>query len=115
MSEAICSACGGPGLGEPEARKHPNAREGDTFLPCSSCSGDGYVTLTDPGSRALDAPVLSAERRALEIAVQALRRVGDGEFGKGRSCDLTFQGRAAARRALRDIAALVPDAGEPGQ
>lgn len=77
--------------------------------------------MTDTGSPAPNAPVLSAERRAIEIALRALevinaiaspnphRTMVDGVI---RDLDAMT---GTARRALADIRALVPDAGEHGQ
>ena len=62
--------------------------------------------MTAPGSRALDAPAMSAERRALEIAVKALRAISARSARPGYVPN-------RADTALRDIRALVPDAGEP--
>ncbi len=62
--------------------------------------------MTAPGSRALDAPAMSAERRALEKARQALRRIAnDSGFGAHNRM------RQIARSVLAEIIVLVPDAG----
>jgi len=75
--------------------------------------------MVDTGSPALNAPTLSAERRALEIAVKALREihltVNVASLGA-----LIPEQRAVyealydyIKNTLADLAALVPDAGEP--
>lgn len=61
--------------------------------------------MSDASTPYLNVPTRSAERRALEIAVRALRAVyRDPSAGLARDC---------AGDALDDIRTLVPDAGEP--
>lgn len=69
--------------------------------------------MTSPGSQALNAPVLSAERRAVEIAVKALHDIRNES--RGFAIEQLHNMRQLAFIALLDITALVPDAGEPQQ
>lgn len=77
--------------------------------------------MTEPTSPALNEPVMSAERRALEIAVKALESIHSiaKPNPRGRTMidgvtrDLNYMADAS-RRALADILALVPDAGGDG-
>ena len=58
----------------------------------------------------LDAPAMSAERRAVVVAIRALRAIRNETRGFAVE-QLAFM-RQRAGEAIADIKALVPDAGE---